>query len=123
VNYGTAGKFGKGATVMMAGSLRDEYRLSPLHHAHEYRSADRSQSAAALALALPFAGPEQRRTDTGHVAPLKMIRQLVAAIRLSRARARSRRQLRELNDHLLKDIGLKRDVLVYEFPKPREHWD
>jgi uncharacterized protein YjiS (DUF1127 family) len=31
--------------------------------------------------------------------------------------------LRELSDHLLKDIGLKREVLVYEFPKPLGHWD
>ena len=108
---------------MMAGRVREEYRLSPLRYAHEYRRAGRSRSTAALALALPFAGPEQRRTDAGHVAPLKMIRQLVAAIRLSRARARSRRQLRELSDHLLKDIGLKREVLVYEFPKPLGHWD
>jgi uncharacterized protein YjiS (DUF1127 family) len=46
-----------------------------------------------------------------------IIRRIVAAIGLWCARARSRRELRELSEHLLKDIGLRREDLGYEFPK------
>jgi len=38
-------------------------------------------------------------------------------------RDRSRQQLRELNDHLLKDIGLRRGDLGFEAPKPPWHRD
>jgi uncharacterized protein YjiS (DUF1127 family) len=31
--------------------------------------------------------------------------------------------LRELDDHMLKDIGLRREELGYEFPKPFWRWD
>jgi uncharacterized protein YjiS (DUF1127 family) len=48
-------------------------------------------------------------------------RRIVAAIRLWRWRARSRQQLRELSDHLLKDIGLYREELGYGYPKPLWH--
>jgi uncharacterized protein YjiS (DUF1127 family) len=54
---------------------------------------------------------------------LTATRQAVAAIRLWRARARSRQELRELSDHLLKDIGLRREVVGYEFPAPFWHCD
>jgi uncharacterized protein YjiS (DUF1127 family) len=54
---------------------------------------------------------------------LTATRQAVAAIRLWRARARSRQQLRELSDHLLKDIGLRREVVGCEFPTPFWHCD
>jgi uncharacterized protein YjiS (DUF1127 family) len=51
--------------------------------------------------ALPVAlmGPSRRRTETRHIALLTAIRRIVAAIRLWRGRARSRRQLRELGDY------------------------
>jgi len=52
-----------------------------------------------------------------HIAALRAIRQIVAAIQLWRGRARSRPQLRELSDHMLKDIGLRRDDVGYDFPK------
>ena len=52
------------------------------------------------------------------VSPLSAIRRIISAIRLWRARAYSRQQLRELDDHLLKDIGLRRENVGYEFPKP-----
>jgi uncharacterized protein YjiS (DUF1127 family) len=54
---------------------------------------------------------------------LTAIRQAVAAIRLWRARARSRQELRELSDHLLKDIGLGREEVGYEFPRRFWHCD
>ena len=48
--------------------------------------------------------------------PLTAIRRIVAAIRRWREHARSRQQLRALSDHLLKDIGLRREDVGYEFP-------
>src|SRR5215831_14935930 len=45
-----------------------------------------------------------------------MIRRILAVIRLRRARVRSRQQLKELDNHLLKDIGLGTRLLV---PKSR----
>jgi uncharacterized protein YjiS (DUF1127 family) len=47
-----------------------------------------------------------------------VISRIVTAIRLWRVRARSRQQLRALSDHLLTDIGLRREGMGYEFPKP-----
>jgi uncharacterized protein YjiS (DUF1127 family) len=47
------------------------------------------------------------------MAPLTAIRRIVAAVRQRRGRARSRQQLRELSDHLLKDIGLRREDVAY----------
>ena len=52
------------------------------------------------------------------VSPLSAIRRIISAIRLWRARAHSRQQVRELSGHLLKDIGLMRENVGYEFPKP-----
>jgi uncharacterized protein YjiS (DUF1127 family) len=59
-----------------------------------------------------------RSADTGHITVLTAIRLTAAAIRRWRERARSRQQLRELSDHMLRDIGLRREDLGYEFPKP-----
>jgi uncharacterized protein YjiS (DUF1127 family) len=52
---------------------------------------------------------------------LAAIRMIVAAIRRRRERARSRQQLRELNDYMLRDIGLRREDVGYEFPEPFWH--
>jgi uncharacterized protein YjiS (DUF1127 family) len=71
----------------------------------------------------PLTGRAPPRAETGHIALLTAIRRIVAAIRVRRGRARSRQQLRELDDHLLKDIGLKREAAGHEFPKPLWHWD
>jgi uncharacterized protein YjiS (DUF1127 family) len=87
------------------------------------RNAAHSRSAAAIAFALPFAGPAPRRARTRPIAPLTEIRRIVAAMWRWRNRARSGRQLRELSDHLLKDIGLRREDVGYEFPKPFTHGD
>jgi uncharacterized protein YjiS (DUF1127 family) len=109
---------------MMVEGRFGEHRSSSLGYARdERRRAILSRSATAIAPVLRFAGPEKRRGDTGHIALLTVIRRFAAAIRLRRARARSRHQLRELSDHLLKDIGLRREVLVYEFPMPLLHCD
>jgi uncharacterized protein YjiS (DUF1127 family) len=64
-----------------------------------------------------------RRADTRHIAVLTVIRLIIAAIRRWRERAHSRQQLRELSDHMLKDIGLRREDVGYEFPKPIWHCD
>ena len=62
-----------------------------------------------------------RRAKNRHTAPLAAIRLIVAATRRRREGARSRQQLRELNDHMLRDIGLRREDVGYEFPKPFWH--
>jgi uncharacterized protein YjiS (DUF1127 family) len=49
---------------------------------------------------------------------LSAIRQIVAAIWRWRERVRSRQELRELNDHLLQDIGLKRADVGYRLRQP-----
>jgi uncharacterized protein YjiS (DUF1127 family) len=71
---------------------------------------------------LPLTG-RVRRAETRHIALLRAIRRIVAAIRLWRGRARSQQQLRELDDRLLKDVGLRREDVGHEFPKPFWHCD
>jgi uncharacterized protein YjiS (DUF1127 family) len=61
------------------------------------------------------------RARARRIAPLAVIQRIAADIRLRRARARSRQQLRELNDHLLKDMGLRRQDLGFEAPTPFWH--
>ena len=96
-----------------------ERRISPRGDRHdEYRSARRSRSVAATALVLPFTGPAPRRRYNPYTSLLLVISRIIAAIRLWRVRARSRQQLRALSDHLLEDIGLRREDVGYEFPKP-----
>jgi uncharacterized protein YjiS (DUF1127 family) len=63
------------------------------------------------------------RATTDHIAPVAMIRRILAAIRLRRARVRSRQQLRELDNHLLKDIGLGREAVDYTSQRPELYWD
>ena len=63
----------------------------------------------------------QRRDETAVIAPLGRIGRSIATIRQWRRRVRSRQQLRELNDHILKDIGLSRDAVAYEVAKPFWH--
>jgi uncharacterized protein YjiS (DUF1127 family) len=50
-------------------------------------------------------------------------RKLLTAIRLSRQRARSRQELRELSDRTLRDIGLRREDVGYRFPTRVWHRD
>lgn len=64
-----------------------------------------------------------RTTPDGHLggrrlyAPLAAVRLVLAAIRLWRSSARSRRELRKLSDQQLTDIGLRRETAGYDFPK------
>jgi uncharacterized protein YjiS (DUF1127 family) len=60
------------------------------------------------------------RATTDRIAPVAAIRRILAAIRLRRGR--SRQQLRELDNHLLKDIGLGREAVDYTSPRPELHW-
>lgn len=58
--------------------------------------------------------PALPRGETSDITPLTAIRRIFAALRRWRGRSRSQQQLRELSDHLLKDIGLSRVVLAYD---------
>jgi len=51
-------------------------------------------------------------------AALAMLRKVAAATWTSAERSRQRHALAELNDHLLRDIGLTRDDIRMEFRKP-----
>jgi uncharacterized protein YjiS (DUF1127 family) len=57
------------------------------------------------------------RHDGQHRA-VTTVRRIFAVIRLWRERSSSRHQLRELDDYMLKDIGLTREDLGREFPRP-----
>ena len=63
-----------------------------------------------------------RATAEG-ITPLAMIRRILAVIRQRRGRVRARQQLKELNNHLLRDIGLGREVIDYTSPRPEMYWD
>jgi uncharacterized protein YjiS (DUF1127 family) len=78
----------------------------------------------------PLAGahdvPPRRVTDratTDRTTPLAMIRRIFAVMRLRRARVRSRQQLKQLNNHLLRDIGFRREAVDYTSPRPEMYWD
>jgi uncharacterized protein YjiS (DUF1127 family) len=62
------------------------------------------------------------RAMTGRITPLTMIRRILVVMRLRRAR-RSREQLKDLNNHLLRDIGLGREAVDYTSPRPDMYWD
>jgi uncharacterized protein YjiS (DUF1127 family) len=100
---------------MMEQSLNGMFRPSSL----DARCDERRQALPDV----PSIRRSFRRAETSHTAPLTVIRRIVAAIGLWRARARSRQQLRELSEHLLKDIGLRREDVGYKFQKPFWHCD
>jgi uncharacterized protein YjiS (DUF1127 family) len=107
---------------MMEESLQRNYQLfSPDHRGYEPRRVLGSSGTTAIALVLPLTRRAPRRAGMGHIAPLTAIRQIVAAIRRWRGRARSQQELRDLGDHLLRDIGLRREEVGYEFPMPFSH--
>ena len=109
---------------MMEESLQRNYQLfSPDHRGYESRRVLGSSGTNAIALVLPLTRRAPRRAGMGHIAPLTEIRRIVAAIRRWRGRARSRQELPELSDHLLKDIGLRREEVGCEFPTPFSHCD
>ena len=73
----------------------------------------------------PEMAPVRRASDratTDRVTPRTIIRRILAVMRLRRARVRSRQQLKELDNHLLKDIGLRREAVDYTSAKPEMHW-
>jgi uncharacterized protein YjiS (DUF1127 family) len=63
------------------------------------------------------------RGTKDHSAPLAMIRRILAVMRLRRARIRSLQQLKELDNHLLRDIGLGQEAVDYTYPRPELYWD
>ena len=120
-------------------SLHGEFRLSSLGHGdhksrravhpprtvyatlvHTFYPALRHRSTRLASLDVPITHTT-RRARNRHIAPLAAIRLIVAAIRQRRGRARSRQQLRELSDHMLRDIGHRREDVGYKFPKPFWH--
>jgi uncharacterized protein YjiS (DUF1127 family) len=124
---------------MMEESLHGEFRLSSLGHGHHksrravrlprtvyatflhtFYPALRHRSTRLASLDVPITHTT-RRARNSHIAPLAAVRLIVAAIRRRCERARSRQQLRELSDHMLRDIGLRREDVGYEFPKPFWH--
>ena len=124
----------------MMEEFRGEYRLSLLNHRPDERStAARRYGATAAVRTLDrtaqqdwplwalrdvaLTGRTLRRAEKMEITPLEAIRRLVTAIRTWHGRARSWQELRELSDHMLKDIGLRREELGYEFRKPFWRWD
>jgi len=63
------------------------------------------------------------RATTDRLTPLAMIRRILAFMRLRRGRVRSRQELKELDNHLLRDIGLGREAIDYTSPRPEMYWD
>ena len=110
------------------------YRLSSL----DRRGDDRRSHAATAPVPPPFAfdlvarrrlplrpSPDMqitermlRRAETRHFPILMVIGRILTTVRLWRRRARSRQQLRALSEHMLKDIGLRREDVGYELPRP-----
>ena len=71
-------------------------------------------------LGMAHDAPPRRVPDwapTNHIAPLATIQRILAAMRLQCGRIRSRQQLKELDNHLLKDIGLRREAVDYTKPE------
>ena len=119
----------------MIESLRGEQEpSSPDHYRHKTRRAVHRHGAAGVVHTLdltalpkwylptspdaPRAGWAPDRPKMRHVALLTAIRRIAAIIRMWRRRAHSRQLLCELNDHLLKDIGVSRETACYEVGKP-----
>jgi uncharacterized protein YjiS (DUF1127 family) len=127
---------------MMEQSLHREYRLSLLDRRGDQRRSAARRPATVGAFsrftldpvaqrgtplwASPIAvliGQSRRRIEPKPIAPLTVIRRIVAAVRLWRERARSRQQLRELSDYMLDDVGLRREQPGYEPAKAFGHRD
>ena len=59
-----------------------------------------------------------RRGDTALVGPIASLGPILSLLLLWQERVRTRRELRELDDHNLRDIGLSRGEALYEAAKP-----
>ena len=114
---------------MFEENLRRDYGMPSFDHRYD-RRRDAARRFGAVAICLPttiapsihaFDRPVQQRSLSWHGdfrwAPLTAIRWVAGAIRLWRWNARSRRELRELSDSMLKDIGLRREDVGYGFGK------
>jgi uncharacterized protein YjiS (DUF1127 family) len=125
-------KFGKRGAVMME-CLYGEIGVLPLRRHHDRRKAavglsetvwlssvslvdlpahHASSPGSPLNPALDRPAPP--RGETSDFTPLTAIRRIFAALRRWGGRFRPQQPLRELSDHLLKDIGLSRVVLAYD---------
>jgi uncharacterized protein YjiS (DUF1127 family) len=108
---------------MMEESLRREHRRSSfVHRLDEHRRPARLPRMV-YPSSVVFSDRAQPPLWASPEAPLAALHRIATAIRVRRERDRSRQQLRELNDHLLKDIGLRRGDLGFEAPKPPWHRD
>ena len=104
---------------MMVENLRGDPRPTSLgYRDHQSRQAvRRSKATSTPATHLPETVPASAIRAFDRAALLTAIRQIAVAIRRWRQRARSRQRLHELNDHLLKDIGLRREDVIYRVEK------
>ena len=59
-----------------------------------------------------------RRSDVAHLEPLPSLSHIFSLVLLWQERAHTRRQLRELDEHALHDIGLSRGEALHEAAKP-----
>ena len=99
------------------------------------RLPERVAVASAATTALPgsalsasadqtFQGRAPLRAETRKWPASGLIGRILSAIQLWRQRLESRRDLHEISDHLLKDIGLqRRSDLEYDFPRGRWYVD
>jgi uncharacterized protein YjiS (DUF1127 family) len=78
-----------------------------------YDPAGRPDGPSSTPPKLRFTAGVPPRAGTRGFSPLSAIRRIVSAIRMWRARARSRQQLCELSDYQLSDIGLRRKDVGY----------
>jgi uncharacterized protein YjiS (DUF1127 family) len=59
-----------------------------------------------------------RRGDTALIEPLPSLSHMLSLLLQWQERVQTRRQLRELDEHALHDIGLSRGEALYEAEKP-----
>jgi uncharacterized protein YjiS (DUF1127 family) len=59
-----------------------------------------------------------RRGDAALLEPLPSLSHILSLLLLWQERVHTRRQLRELDEHTLRDIGLSRGEALYEAAKP-----
>ena len=105
---------------MMVKNLRGDPRPTSLgYQDHQSRQAvHRFKTTSIWAVTrLPETASASAIRDFDRAALLPAIRQIATAIRRWRQRARSRQRLHALNDHLLKDIGLGREDVIYQVEK------
>jgi uncharacterized protein YjiS (DUF1127 family) len=101
------------------------YTSDPWRHpgleVHDWRSPDQPPSAVIATRPMHLTGLLAEVADLlprPKTSVLRALRRFTAVIREWRRRARSRRELLALDDHMLEDIGITRVDALYEVAKP-----